>query len=190
MTEGDQSATGRRNRKEDTAHRCPLTHSLPNDDHIGMPRSRASSLHLGQSIDGRCDLHHRLNLSESSLASARFLCRSLATSAECRSNLIVLRVGNQFDYGHLDLLANEVLAVVERDIGSTDITVVFSRLTSIRVDQAQWITDEVRDALLYRVANASTLRTMNWTAYRQQSHHALPPPVQLAIPAFIDPPSL
>ena len=50
--------------------------------------------------------------------------------------------------------------------------------------------DEVRDALLYRVANASTLRTINWTAYRQQSHHALPPPVQLAIPAFIDPPSL
>ena len=120
-----------------------------------------------------CDLHHKLNLLDSSLATCRFLCRDVATSSEWRSNLTTLRLGNQFNYDQLDLLADEVMAAIQSQPCGID-SGVFPRLISFRVDQLQWISDEVRDTLLYRVANASTLRIMNWITYRQQSHHALP----------------
>ena len=121
-----------------------------------------------------CDLHHQLNLSDGSLASARFLCRSLAASSAWRLNLTVLRLGNQFDCGQLDTLANEVMKAMPKQQAAVGAPVIFPRLISLRVDQTQWISDEVRDTLLYRVASTPTLRTMSWTCQRQHAHHALP----------------
>ena len=121
-----------------------------------------------------CNLHHQLNLSNSSLASSRFFCRSIVSSPAWRLNLTVLRLGNQFDFGQLDSLANAVIATIPKQHAALNLNGIFPRLISLHVEQAQWISDEVRDALLHRVASASTLRSMNWTSHRQHARHALP----------------
>ena len=121
-----------------------------------------------------CNLHHQWNLSDSALASFRFFCRAIERSSEWCSSLTVLRLGTQFDYAQVDLLANAVRAAMQRQHSAVGSNVIFPRLISLHVDQVQWISDEVRDTLLYRMASASTLRTMRWASHRQQSHHALP----------------
>ena len=147
-------------------------------DHLSGADAIFSFSHLNQRFTSllvyHCDLHRQLNLSDSSLASCRFFCRSLAASLEWRLNLTVLRLGNQFDCGQLDSLANEVMMAIPEQQAAVGSTGIFPRLISLHVVQVQWISDEVRDTLLYRVASASTLRTMNWRSHRQQIHHALP----------------
>ena len=112
-----------------------------------------------------CNLHHQLNLSDSSLASFRFFCRPIERSSEWCSHLTVLRVEYELDYAQLDLPANTVRAAVQRQQSTVGLTSVFSRLISLHVEQVQWISGEMRDLLLYQVASASTLRTMRWKSH-------------------------